>query len=101
MFTTLICTRKYNKEEYKFYLHEPSYVGEKGCCGVEITPYISVETPDNGLGYTDTVLMNYGKAYTLNRYLQPWILKKIEKKMIELMIKYGYDNSNLHAYYQN
>ena len=101
MFTTLICTRKYNKEEYKFYLHEPSYVGEKGCCGVEIAPYIHVETPENCFGYSDTVLLNDNNAYTLHRYLQPWILKKIEKKMIELMIKYGYNNSNLHAYYQD
>ena len=85
MKTTLVCTRKYNKEEYKFYLHEPDYVGEKGICGIEITPYVSVETPENCFGYSDTVLMSNSKAYTLNRYLPLWILKKIEQKMIQIM----------------
>ena len=85
MKTTLVCTRKYNKEEYKFYLHEPDYVGEKGVCGIEITPYVSVETPENCFGYSDTVLMSNDKAYTLNRYLPLWILKKIEQKMIQIM----------------
>ena len=85
MKTTLVCTRKFNKEEYKFYLNEPEYVGEKGVCGIEIKPYVSVETPENCFGYSDTVLMNNGKAYTLNRYLPLWILKKIEKKMIQII----------------
>lgn len=85
MKTTLVCTRKYNKEDYKFYLHEPDYVGEKGICGIEVTPYVSVETPENGFGYSDTVLMNNGQAYTIHRYLPFWILKKIEKKMKEIM----------------
>ena len=64
MKTTLVCTRKYNKEEYKFFLNEPDYAGELGVCGIEIEPYVSVETPENGFGYSDTVLMNNGKAYT-------------------------------------
>jgi len=85
MKTTLIYTRKYNKEEYKFYLNEPDYVGEKGILGIEIQPYISVTTPENCFGYSDTVLMGNDKAYTLYRYLAPWILKKIEKKMKEVM----------------
>ena len=88
MLTTLVCTRKYNKEEYKFYLNEPSYIGEKGVCGIELEPYVSVETPANGFGYTDTVLMSYGRAYTLHRYMPKWILKKIEQKMIEIMEVY-------------
>ena len=85
MKTTLVCTRKYNKEEYKFYLNKPDYVGEKGICGIEITPYVSVETPENAFGYSDTVLMSHGKAYTLHRYLPLWILKKIEQKMLKIM----------------
>ena len=85
MKTTLICTRKFNKEEYKFYLNEPEYIGERGVCGIEIEPYVSVETPENCFGYSDTVLINNGMAYTLHRYLQKWILKKIEKKMIQIM----------------
>lgn len=90
MTTTLLFTRKFNKEEYKFFINEPEYVGEKGVCGIEITPYVSVETPDNGLGYTDTVLMDNGRAYTLNRYLQPWILKRIEKIMKRVQDSYPY-----------
>lgn len=85
MKTTLVCTRKYNKEEYKFFLNVPEYVGEKGVCGIEITPYVSVETPENAFGYSDTVLISHGKAYTLHRYLPLWILKKIEQKMLKIM----------------
>ncbi len=85
MTTTLICTRKYNKEEYKFYLNEPEYEGEKGVCGIEIEPYVSVETPKNSFGYTDIVLLSHDKAYTQQRYIPFWILKKIEKKMIQIM----------------
>ncbi|MBO7714523.1 MAG: hypothetical protein J6S85_13185 [Methanobrevibacter sp.] len=89
MKTTLVCTRKYNKEEYKFYINEPSYTGERGCCGIELEPYISVITPKNGFGYTDTILLSHGKAYTLERYLPLWILKKIEKKMVDIMKDYS------------
>lgn len=88
MKTTLVCTRRYNKEDYKFFLNEPDYVGEKGICGIEVTPYVSVETPENGFGYSDTVLMSNGNAYTIHRYLPLWILKKIEKKMIQIMEVY-------------
>lgn len=94
MKTTLVCTRKYNKEEYRFFLNEPEYVGELGCCGIEIEPYISVETPVNTFGYTDTVLLNRGKAYTLERYLPLWILKKIEQKMLDIMENAGYVTVN-------
>ena len=90
MKTTLICTRKFNKEEYKFYLNEPECVGENGVCGIELEPYVSVETPENCFGYSDTVLMNNGNAYTLHRYLPLWILKKIAKKMNDIMeVHYG------------
>ena len=88
MKTTLICTRKYNKEEYKFYLNEPEYTGEIGLLGLPIEPYVYVETPENGFGYSDTVLIRNGEAYTLHRYLPRWILKKIEKKMIEIIEVY-------------
>lgn len=90
MKTTLVCTRKYNKEEYKFYLNEPSYVGEKGIFNVEIEPYVSVETPENCFGYSDIILLNRGKAYTLERYLPRWILKKIEKKMLDIIADAGH-----------
>ena len=90
MKTTLLFTRKFNKEEYRFFINEPEYVGEKGVLGMEIAPYVHVETPDNGLGYTDTVLMQNGQAYTLHRYLQPWILKRIEKIMKQIQNSYPY-----------
>ena len=94
-------TRKHAGEEYKFYINTPSYAGETGICGVEITPYVSVETPNNGLGYTDTILLTdvrvfdedgyflhfEKRAYTLNRYLPNYILKAIEKQMIDLLKK--------------
>ena len=88
MKTTLVCTRKYNKGEYEFFLNEPEYEDEKGVCGIEIEPYVSVETPKNGFGYSDTVLMDKWGAYTIHRYLPKWILKKIEKKMNNIMEVY-------------
>lgn len=78
--------RKYNGEVYTYYLHE--HDGSDGILGVPQYSYVSCETPDNGLGYTDTVLLNNGIAYTLHRYLQPWILEKIRKKMSVLENKY-------------
>lgn len=90
MKTTYLFSKIYNKEEYKFFLNEPEYVGEKGVCGIEIEPYISVETPENGFGYSDTILMSNDKAYTLHRYLAPWILKKIEERIKSFMeVYYG------------
>lgn len=98
MKTELLISRKYNGENYNFYLNSPDFAGEVGILGIEITPYISVTTPENCFGYNDTVLLNIDtraenttfKAYTLNRGLTPWILKKIEAKMIELTKKYIY-----------
>ena len=82
---TKLFTRSYNKEEYIFYKLVPEYAGEKGILGIEVEPYIKVITPENGLGYTDTVLLDSSskKAYTLNRYLPKWILKKIEIAMLK------------------
>lgn len=84
MITTLKCTRKFNGEEYKFFINKPEYVGEKGVCGIELTPYVSVETPENCFGYPDTILLYDGTAYTLHRYLPKWILKRVEHKMLQL-----------------
>ena len=78
----LLFTRKFNKEEYKFYMNKGV-----GCLGI-YSEYISVETPKNDFGYTDTVLFNHGTPYTLNRYLQKWILKAIT----EVLIKKGYND---------
>ena len=78
-------TRKHKGEEYKFYICKPSYKGEKGVCGIEITPYVEVITPPNDFGYNDIIFLNSNKkAYTLYRYIAPYILKAIEKQMLTL-----------------
>ena len=76
----LLFTRKFKGETYKFYMNKGV-----GCFGM-YSEYVSVETPKNDFGYSDTVLFNKGKAYTLNRYLQNWILKAIT----DILIKKGY-----------
>lgn len=71
-------TRKHNGEEYRFYLYDMvSWVTG------ELEYFISVETPENALGYPDTVLLSEsGKAYTLHRYDTPrWILDRLAKQM--------------------
>ena len=78
---TLLFVRKYNGEEYKFYLFKGV-----GCFGI-YSEYVEVETPENGLGYPDYVRFNYGKPYTQWRYFQPWIKRKIT----ETFLKHGYE----------
>jgi hypothetical protein len=82
MIKTLIKTMRYNKEDYNFY----TYKGV-GICGF-YDEVVICETPDNGLGYTDSVLMNSDGVYTLHRYLTPWIKRKIEKQMINISLKH-------------
>lgn len=69
--------RKFNGKTYNFYLNK----GE-GCFGI-YSEYVSVETPENAFGYTDTVLFSNGKPYTLHRYLQPWILKAVTNALVK------------------
>lgn len=101
----LLQIRKHNKEEYKFYLYSPSYAGELGCCGIEIEPYITVETPQNWCGYPDYVRLcevlkfnDKGKPYydveivTTHRYLQPYIKRKLKRQMLSLYKKLNIDN---------
>lgn len=78
----LLFTRKYNKEEYCFIITTMISWGDG-----KPKKYLSVETPANCFGYHDYVIFNNGNAYTLYRYLQPWILKKIK----EAVIKAGYE----------
>lgn len=78
----LLFTRKYNKEEYRFIMTTMISWGDG-----KPKKYLSVETPANCFGYHDYVIFNNGNAYTLYRYLQPWILKKIK----EAVIKAGYE----------
>ena len=94
MIKKLIKKRRFKGEEYLFYLNAPEYEGEKGCLGIEIEPYISVQTPENAFGYTDTVLFNTnGSAYTLYRYLPRWILKECEKVHEQIMKKTEKENT--------
>lgn len=80
MLTMLVKTRKFNKEVYEVYLHQPEFEGELGCLGIEIDSHVSVKTPKNDFGYSDIVLFDkYGNGYTSHRYLQPWIIRELEK----------------------
>jgi hypothetical protein len=88
MLKTLVKTRKFNKETYKVYLVQPSYEGEKGYLDMEIEPYVFVETPENCLGYSDTVLFDSkGHGHTSYRYIQPWIVRELEKINKNIMDK--------------
>ena len=90
MLKELVFTRKHRGEVYKFYIVRPEFEGEVGCLGIKVDPYVMVETPENDFGYTDTILLsNHTRtAYTLHRYLQPNVLKAIEKQMLNLLKKY-------------
>ena len=79
MQTTLFKTRKFDGGAYEFYLHEPSFEGEKGVIGIELTPYITVKTPENSFGYTDTFFYNHreNSGYYSWRYHPHWITKKL------------------------
>ena len=79
---TLLFTRKFKGEIYKFYMNKG--IGSFGI----YSEYVSVETSANSFGYSDIVLFNHEKPYTLYRYLQNWILKAIT----ETLIKKGYAN---------
>lgn len=90
MTSTVIATRKYNKESYNFILNLPSFEGEKGVCGIEIKPYITVEAPENAFGYTDTFLYNdaNNSGYFMHRYHPQWIINKIIDTCGKLAEKY-------------
>ena len=90
MMSTIIATRKYNKESYNFILHLPSFEGERGVCGIELKPYITVETPENCLGYTDTFFYNDIKnsGYYSHREHPQWITNKIINVCGKLAEKY-------------
>lgn len=74
---TLLFERKFNGETYKFYFNQGV-----GIFGI-YSEYISVETPKNDFGYSDTILFNHGNAYTINRYLPKWILNSITNAIIK------------------
>lgn len=74
-----IAQRKINKETYTFILNVPEYKGEKGVLGIELEPYIIVETPENSFEYSDTFFYNYeqNNGHFAYRYHPEWIKRKI------------------------
>ena len=93
-----IIKRKYNKETYTFYLNE-----NLNHFTNEIEKSIVVRTPENSLGYVNTIMLhkkndleiklelqngakevNIYEAYATTRYIPKWILKQVEKKMLYL-----------------
>lgn len=84
---TIFKTRKFNGEKYTFYLHTPEYEGEKGCLGLELMPYITVETPENSFGYIDIFFYNGANqsGYFAHRHHPNWIKNQI----IEVCKKYA------------
>lgn len=96
-------TRKHNGEEYKFYYIFPSYKGETGVLGQEIRPYIEVETPENGFGYPNLIVLDRqwhfnsdGKfdgyervPVVYRRHENRSLLKKITKQILTLEKKLG------------
>jgi hypothetical protein len=90
MKTTLIKTRRFNKETYYIYLHQPSFTGESGCLGIDLESYVTVETPENCFGYPDTVHFNsFGYGYCLHRLLPNWIMRELEKENKNILKKYA------------
>ena len=79
-----IKTRRFAKGTYTFMANRVFSL-------IDSTPvyYVTCITPENGFGYSDTVLR--GKpgddaeaVYTLHRYLQPWIRRKIAKEFTKI-----------------
>lgn len=83
-------TRKIYGESYEFMLKLPSYEGEKGVCGIEITPYIVCITPENGLGYNDffTYQPEAGYGSFSHRYHTPYVTKKLNEFSKRFFEKY-------------
>lgn len=98
MIEKLIAVRKHGGEKYKIFVILPEYNGETGIFGIEEDPHIRIETPENCFGYSDTVLFDnrYGKAYTLHRYLQPYILKALERQTEKIRNRLDYST---HEFY--
>lgn len=98
MIEKLIAVRKHGGEKYKIFVILPEYDGEAGVFGIEEDPHIRIETPENCFGYSDTILFDnrYGKAYTLHRYLQPYILKALERQTEKIRNRLDYST---HEFY--
>ena len=69
-------SRKFNKEEYRFY--RKSIYTKQG----QVT-YFEVVTPENCLGYPDYILFAHGIPYSQWRYCPQWILKACKMALIK------------------
>lgn len=76
---TIVKTRKFEGGKYTFILCTPEYEGEKGVLGIELQPYIYVETPENCFGYIDTFMYNHNlkDGYFSWRNHPLWIKRKL------------------------
>ena len=77
-------TRKHAGQEYKFFLMVPFREEDKKDPGKYS---VQVETPPNGFGYPDIVLLSSDEKHagTMWRYLPPYILRALEKQMRRLL----------------
>lgn len=83
-------TRKIYGESYEFILKLPSFKGEKGVCGIEMTPYIVCATPKNGLEYNDFFIYQpeTGHGSFSCRYHTPYVAKKLNEFSKRFFEKY-------------
>lgn len=90
MLKKLVMIRKHAGEEYHIYVNLPQYHGETGIFGLEQDAYVSIETPENCFGYSDTVLFDkrYGRPYTLSGNIEEWE-KKHMSLYPEIKIRYA------------
>ena len=71
----ILFTRKVNKQPFKF-IQKTSI----SCITGKPYKYLIIDTPENCLGYTDTVLFSSsGQPYTLHRYQPTWVLNKLKQ----------------------
>lgn len=87
----LVLTRKFDGESYNFYVYD-MVLWSNG----ETVTCVKCETPENGLGYTDTIL--YDKVTdtvrTLHRHLPNWILNKCKAILKKLQCQV--DNNGIY-----
>lgn len=94
----LVQTRKHNGEKYNFFLCSPQYKGETGILGIELEPYVEIETEDNSIisireypTYDEQgKFTGYEKyLYSEYYYMSKGTKKALLKQVIALMNKLG------------
>lgn len=85
-------TRRFGGKTYTFMLNRMKSVVDD-----RMIYYVTCITPENGFGYSDTVLRStrgnavnaVNEVYTMHRYLQPWIRREIAKEFTKIEIKFS------------